>query len=58
MCTLITSKGTDIDENFANQNHSTCTRTPKLGYLKLTNIFHWPDMTIAFVFRTMNCFVL
>ena len=35
MCTLITSKGTDIDENIANQNHAT--RTPKLGYLKLTN---------------------
>jgi hypothetical protein len=26
MCTLITSKGTDIDENIANQNHAT--RTP------------------------------
>jgi hypothetical protein len=23
MCTLITSKGTDIDENIANQNHAT-----------------------------------
>jgi hypothetical protein len=22
MCTLITSKGTDIDENIANQNHA------------------------------------
>jgi hypothetical protein len=38
MCTLITSKGTDIDENIANQNHATRTRTPKPGYLKLTNI--------------------
>ena len=34
MCTLITSKGTDIDENIANQNHATRTRTPKPGYLK------------------------
>ena len=33
---LITSKGTDIDENTANQNHATHTRTPKPGYLKLT----------------------
>ena len=38
MCTLITSKGTDIDENIANQNHATCTRTPKPGHLKLTTI--------------------
>jgi hypothetical protein len=37
MCTLITSKGTDIDENIANQNHATCTRTPKPGYLNLSN---------------------
>ena len=35
MCTLITSKGTDMDENIANQNHATRTRTPKPGYLKL-----------------------
>ena len=34
MCTLITSKGTDIDENIANQNHAT--RTPKPGYLNLS----------------------
>ena len=27
MCTLITSKGKDIDENIANQNHATRTRT-------------------------------
>jgi hypothetical protein len=33
ICTLITSKGTDMDENIANQNHAT--RTPKPGYLKL-----------------------
>jgi hypothetical protein len=36
MCTLITCKGTEIDENIANQNHATRTRTPKPGYLKLT----------------------
>ena len=39
MCTLITSKGTDIDENIANQNHATRTRTPKPGYLNLSNIW-------------------
>ena len=38
MSTLITSTVTDIDENIANQNHATRNRTPKLGYLKLTNI--------------------
>ena len=36
MRTLITSKGTDIDENIANQNHATRTRTPKPGYLNLS----------------------
>jgi hypothetical protein len=36
MCTLITSKATDIDENIANQNHATRTRTPKPGYLNLS----------------------
>jgi hypothetical protein len=36
MCTLITSKGTDIDENIANQNHATRTRTPKPEYLNLS----------------------
>ena len=36
MCTLITSKDTDIDENIANQNHATRTRTPKPGYLNLS----------------------
>ena len=39
MCTLITSKGTDIDENIANQNHATRTRTPKPGYLNLSIIY-------------------
>jgi hypothetical protein len=39
MCTLITSIGTDIDENIANQNHAILvrTRTPKPGYLNLSN---------------------
>jgi hypothetical protein len=37
MCTLITSKATDMDENIANQNHATRTRTPKPGYLNLSN---------------------
>ena len=41
MCTLITSKGTDIDENIANQNHATRTRTPKPGYLNLSIIEYW-----------------
>jgi hypothetical protein len=36
MCTLITSKGTDIDEHIANQNRATRTRTPKPGYLNLS----------------------
>jgi hypothetical protein len=30
------SKATDIDENIANQNHATRTRTPKPGYLNLS----------------------
>ena len=42
MCTLITSKGTNMDENIANQNHATRTRTPKPGYLKLPNILDAP----------------
>ena len=42
MCTLITSKGTDIDENIANQNHATRTRTPKPGYLNLSFISFFP----------------
>jgi hypothetical protein len=37
MCTLITSKGTDINENNANQNHATRTRSPKQGYINLSN---------------------
>jgi hypothetical protein len=40
MCTLITSKGTNMDENIANQNHAT--RTPKPGYLKLPIGFYSP----------------
>jgi hypothetical protein len=36
LCTLITSKGTDIDENIANQNHATRTRTLKPGCLNLS----------------------
>ena len=36
MCTLIASKGTDINENIANQNHATRNRTPKPGYLNLS----------------------
>jgi hypothetical protein len=39
MCTLITRKGTDIDENIANQNHATRTRTPKPGYINLSIYF-------------------
>jgi hypothetical protein len=37
MCTLhvITSKGTDIDENIANQNHATRTRTPRYPNLSI-----------------------
>jgi hypothetical protein len=42
MCTLIASKGTDIDENIANQNHATRTRTPKPGYLNLSNVDRLP----------------
>jgi hypothetical protein len=45
MYTLITSKGTDIDENIANQNHATRTRTrtrtPKPGYLNLSIGYFW-----------------
>jgi hypothetical protein len=42
MCALITSKGTDIDENIANQNHATRTRTPKPGYLNLSYMRTFP----------------
>ena len=41
MCTLITSKATDIDENIANQNHATRTRTPKPGYLNLSIVLYF-----------------
>jgi hypothetical protein len=39
ICTLVTSKATDIDENIANQNHATRTPKPGRGILKLTNIY-------------------
>ena len=44
ICTLITSKATDIDENIANQNHATRTRTPKPEYLNLSNFLHAPSV--------------
>jgi hypothetical protein len=47
MCTLITSKGTDMDENIANQNHATRTRAPKPGYLNLSNVFPFPRSPIT-----------
>ena len=46
MSTLITSKGTDIDGNIANQNHATRTRTPNPGYLNLSNISFKPVLNI------------
>ena len=46
MCTLITSKGTDIDENIANQNHATRTRTPKPGYLNLSILRPGPFISL------------
>jgi hypothetical protein len=48
MCTLITSKGTDIDENIANQNHATRTRTPIPGYLNLSNLSYFPSVSNKF----------
>jgi hypothetical protein len=45
MCTLITSKGTDIDENIANQNHATRTRTPKPMYLNLSILYENTTMS-------------
>jgi hypothetical protein len=48
MCTLITSKGTNIDENIANQDHATRTRTPKPGYLNLSNVILIIDQNILF----------
>ena len=46
MCTLTTctSKGTDINENIANQNRATRTRTPKPGYLNLSIILRTSAM--------------
>ena len=66
MCTLITSKGTDIDENIANQNHATRTRTPKPGYLNLSIFRIWtgvPDVVYLagnffFANRKNFCFAL
>jgi hypothetical protein len=52
MCTLITSKGTDIDENIANQNHATCTRTPKPGYL---NLSIYGSFRPPFIHRYFSC---
>jgi hypothetical protein len=49
MCTLITSKGTDIDENIANQNHATRTRTPKPGYLNLSNVQFYSGPFVQFL---------
>jgi hypothetical protein len=40
------SKGTDIDENIANQNHATGTRTPKPGYLNLSIVLALPSFKI------------
>ena len=51
MCTLITSKGTEIDENIANQNHATRTRTSKPGYPNLSNITVWHVFVFSHVPR-------
>jgi hypothetical protein len=53
MCTLITSKDTDIDENIANQNHATRTRTLKLGYLNLSIVDEIASLLLAHS-RTRN----
>jgi hypothetical protein len=53
MCTLITSKSTDIDENIANQNHATRTRTPKPGYLNLSIINGWGGLYFAYIGRLL-----
>ena len=53
MRTLITSKGTDIDENIANQNHATRTRTPKPGYLNLSIVDAIASLLLAHS-RTRN----
>ena len=56
MCTLITSKGTDIDENIANQNHATRTRTPKPGYLNLSNGLQFHVYIYSGDARRAECF--
>jgi hypothetical protein len=55
MCNLITSKGTDIDENIANQNHATRTRTPKPGYLNLSNARRKNSVFVVF-YESATCF--
>jgi hypothetical protein len=57
MCTLITSKGTD--ENIANQNHATRTRTPKPGRGILTSLLFirvrcHKDLDILYVFFLLH----
>ena len=47
MCTFTTSKATDIDENIANQNHATRTRTPKPGYLNLSNVYNMSGRVVS-----------
>ena len=55
MCTLLTSKGTDIDENIANQNHATRTRTSKSGYLELTiEELSWPYFGLTCFFASFK----
>jgi hypothetical protein len=55
MCTLITSKGTDIGENIANQNHATRTRTPKPGYLNLSILLSLCAPTLDLSPRARSC---
>jgi hypothetical protein len=55
MYTLITSKATDIDENIANQNHATRTRTPKPGYLNLSNIIFCHGGKVGVRSLSKNC---
>jgi hypothetical protein len=57
MCTLITSKGTDIDENIANQNHATRTRTPKPGYLNLlTSLLLLIGLQLCILVRSVSVY--
>ena len=56
MCTLITSKCTDIDENIANQNHATRTRTPKPGYLNLSTF--GPGLGLVFMATCVHSEIL